>query len=80
MGPELAVSVPVLKIGGSGANRELTGGLVGAPGGVQSLGRNGGLLHGSLPGLIGFVVTPILLARDLGARGDVTSLIEKCGD
>lgn len=81
LGPKLATSVPRLETGGSdGANCELIGGFVGSPGGVQSLGRNGDLLHGSLPGRTEFTVTAILLARDLGARGDVTSVIENCRD
>lgn len=81
LGPSLATSVPRLKIGSSGgANCELIGGFVGAPGGVESLGRNGDLLHRSLPGHTGFAVTPILQARDLGARGEVTALIENCRD
>lgn len=82
LGLSLAISVPTLKTGGSnGAKFELTGGLVvGARGGVESPGRSRGLLHGSLPGLTGFAVTRFLLARDLGARGDVTSLIEGCRD
>lgn len=80
LGPSLATSVPRPKTGGSGgANCELIGGFAGAPGGVQSLGRNGDLLHGSLPGQTGFAVTPIL-AWDLGARGEVTALIENCRD
>lgn len=71
LGPEFATSVARLKTGGKG------GGFV--DGGVACLGRKGDLLHGSMPGLIGIAVTPILLARDLGARGGITPLIKNCG-
>lgn len=82
LGHCLATSVPRLwyTCGGRGGDSEQIGGFVGASGGDESLGRNGDLSHGLLPGQIGFAATPVLLASDPGARGNVTSPIENCRD